>query len=252
MPLIYFFNRQVKRVELSKTRINAPKNPPRKEIALFWDYENVPVPRKGGEVFLQALQRFFTSNPLKYGRIYVHKEILPADILGKIRKLGAFKVKWVTVDGANAADKVMIQSARDLVRTHIQLSILIFITGDGHFKTLLRETGAPGANKILICGRGNYNWRLFEEASHICSTRYLMNHPEDWWEAPTQRRLVINRKEHPLIFCAVCENLLNIRWNGTHYLSWCPVCNYRLERAQTNEVGFQEQMERSAGRFIAL
>ncbi|OLS13327.1 MAG: hypothetical protein RBG13Loki_3043 [Promethearchaeota archaeon CR_4] len=29
------------------------------EVAIFWDYENVPLPKKNGHLFLQALKIFF-------------------------------------------------------------------------------------------------------------------------------------------------------------------------------------------------
>jgi hypothetical protein len=174
-----------------KPQVISPKNGPKKEVALFWDYENVPVPKQKGKMFLRALRNFFQHHPPARARIYAHKEALPNDILKDIRRVGPFRVKWVMGMEANAADEVMIRSTRDTLKAQPNLPLLVLITGDGDFQELLGELGGGIGRTILICGQQNYNYRLFKQTYHAFSTIYIANHPSDWWKKPTAGRKFI-------------------------------------------------------------
>ena len=171
----------MKRVEPRRANAKPPNNTPKREVALFWDYENVPVPKNYGGFFLQALRNFFQRHAPVCARIYAHKKVLHTDILQEIRRAGSFRVKWVTGTGANAVDKLMIQSTRDTLRARPKLPFLVLITGDGHFRDLLRELGQVTGRTILICSSKNHNRRLFKESSNVFSTTYIANYPENWW-----------------------------------------------------------------------
>ena len=173
-------------MESNKTRDKSQKTPPKKEVSLFWDYENVPVPKKRRSNFLLALHNFFLLHPPARACIYSHKEALSPDILREIRWVGPLRANFISETGANVTDKVMMQSARDTLRTRPNLPYLVLITGDGDFRVLLREMRPGTGHILLICGLTNHNQQFYGESCDIFSSHYLASNPDDWWEGPTR------------------------------------------------------------------
>lgn len=239
-------------MDLRNTQPKPPKKIPKGEVALFWDYENVPVPNKGGMSFLQALRNFFREHPVECAKIYAHEEIIPAEILKEIRKIGPFRVNWVTGAGENAADKVMMQSARDMIRIRPTIPIIVLITGDGDFQEILGEFGASGGRTILICGRQNYNYRLFKNSPHVFSTHFLSNHPGDWWELPRLKPVPIIQKHYPLRFCPKCETHLIVRGIQGGYQYWCTSCQYLSKKIKHSNKMLGEETKDPKRKFIGL
>ncbi|OLS14777.1 MAG: hypothetical protein RBG13Loki_1593 [Promethearchaeota archaeon CR_4] len=239
-------------MESRKANPKPPKKNSEGEVALFWDYENVPIPKQNGTLFLQALRSFFQQHPPECARIYAHKEALPAAVLQKIRQVSPFRVKWVTGTGTNAADKVMIRSARDTLRVRPKLPFLVLISGDGHFRNLLRELGEVTGRTILICGQKNYNRRLFKESYHVFSSSYLAMYPNNWWEEPTWRLFRLSLKKDPLKFCPSCENRLEIRRNSTCLEYWCPTCRHHSLIPPNPQETPEKERNEADRKFIAL
>jgi len=50
----------------------------RKEIetAIFWDYENVPIPANNGDKFLEGLKNLIQVSTVELARVYYRKETM--------------------------------------------------------------------------------------------------------------------------------------------------------------------------------
>ena len=156
---------------------------------IFWDYENVPLRQKDGDLFLEGLQHFIRLNNVSFARLYCHEMNLPAARETQIRVIPPFDVKFTSLPGPNAADQSLIQSCINVLQNHKDINHVVILTGDADFRELLAQLKNWDVRVTLICQEQNYSPELVDEAHHAYAVSYVAEFPTNWWTTLPQSEL---------------------------------------------------------------
>ena len=121
----------------------------------------------------------YSKRQLKFDfiKIYALKKTLRKSDLNilKFHDFKAANIKWVSGNGKNAVDHIMMQSCIDVLRTRTRISQVLLINGDGDFKML--ANALPNHHIAVIYQKYNYNQRLIDIVDNAISVSHFINRP---------------------------------------------------------------------------
>lgn len=124
---------------------------PQANIAIFWDYENFPIPNyMEDEMFFEAL--FPSGNEERYvmKRVYAKKEVIQQK-LEKIQKYG-FEYKEGLLSGkANEIDHVMMMDCVEYCTEAQEALEVILMAGDADYMALIEKLAEQGHEVRIVC-----------------------------------------------------------------------------------------------------
>lgn len=124
---------------------------PQANIAIFWDYENFPIPNyMEDEMFFEAL--FPSGNEERYvmKRVYAKKEVIQQK-LEKIQKYG-FEYKEGLLSGkVNEIDHVMMMDCVEYCTEAQEALEVILMAGDADYMALIEKLAEQGHEVRIVC-----------------------------------------------------------------------------------------------------
>jgi uncharacterized LabA/DUF88 family protein len=156
----------------------------RKEIktAIFWDYENVPIPANNGEKFLEGLKNLIRVSNIEFARVYYRKETMPDKAKESIQKISPFSFKETTITGPNAVDASLITSCMNIAKDSSRnIKCILLISGDKHFTPLVTSLQDAIREVAIICNESTFSFQLLSRVYGAFSPTFIIDHPPDWW-----------------------------------------------------------------------
>lgn len=114
----------------------------RKEVAVFWDYENVPLRHVDYKGFLKFIHHIMANWNLEFFRIYTRKSTLSDKDYHILKKIGIDPLKhfkFVYSNGKNAVDNSMIAAIKSVVSNKPKIQNIVIISGDGDFTQTIQQ-----------------------------------------------------------------------------------------------------------------
>jgi hypothetical protein len=149
------------------------------QIAVFWDYENVPFQHANREALFVALQSFMTSMPIQFGKVYNHNKYAP-DVYARLQKIPNLKIKQVNSSEPNAVDENLIQSCQSVIAKYPEITHVVLISGDHDYHVLVSDLKARNI-KIILVSYANCSKELRKKVHFPISINKILHAPTQWW-----------------------------------------------------------------------
>jgi hypothetical protein len=173
----------------------------RVRVAIFWDYENIPLPKENPEHLISALKNYFAANNVAFAKVYIRKDSISPPMLDFLHQFKTLKMKWISSTRKNAVDISIIQSALDILEQDPKIRRILFLSGDGDYYRLFKIFRAKNIKLAIVCRHGNFHKKILGSKHRIYSLTHLINHPENWWshkKALDFKRELINSEKYEI------------------------------------------------------
>ncbi len=139
-----------------------PANELKLGVAIYWDFENVRVPHQAKWLmdFAQSRGDVVTQ------KVYSHWRRETGISRCKLDRYGFERID-VLEEGKNSADLKLKSDCRAELLSNLSPDIIILVSGDGDFTSLVRELGFYGKKVIVVGRRGVTSDKLINRANEF-------------------------------------------------------------------------------------
>jgi hypothetical protein len=122
------------------------------QAAVFWDYENFPIPRDiCPEIFLEALVPSGLSHRIVTKRIYGKQTNIPPNIVKFLETNGFIHQEGIETGKKGITDHVMEIDCATICKDYPPPLIVVLISGDKDYLQLIRNLSSQGHDVRIIC-----------------------------------------------------------------------------------------------------
>lgn len=135
------------------------------QSAIFWDYENFPIPREiRPEIFCEALFPSGLTHRIVAKRLYGNPTNIPEDILEFLENSGFTYQKGIETGKKGVTDHMIDADCASVCAKHPSPLVVILISGDRDFLQLIQTLSKDGHDVRVICQEKN---RLSQKVRQI-------------------------------------------------------------------------------------
>lgn len=158
------FGKLVEDIIINPTRefieplLQPPKSPEKKsllpetETAIFWDYENFPIPKDiDPEIFLEALFPLGQTHRYATKRVYGNTASFNSGVLEILKKNGFEHYIALETNKPNRTDHMIMPNSASFCAQYQTSLVVILISGDIDFLSTIQNISSKGHDVRLIC-----------------------------------------------------------------------------------------------------